>query len=100
MQLFNYTICSMISSLFDSVRLKLKSEDKQINLAIRKQCKLGFDKIRKNKAFLRVAFVDDLGGAGELLELRRWWDNIVLQGPKLGYNSNPSKSWLGLLVGK
>lgn len=25
---FNYTICSMISSLFDSVRLKLKSEDK------------------------------------------------------------------------
>lgn len=28
MQLFNYAICSMISSLFDSVRLKLKSEDK------------------------------------------------------------------------
>lgn len=28
MQLFNYTICSIISSLFDSVRLKLKSEDK------------------------------------------------------------------------
>lgn len=25
-----------------------------------------------------VAFADDLGGAGELLELRHWWDNIVL----------------------
>lgn len=33
------------------------------------QIRLG--KIRKNKAFLRVAFADDLGGAGELLELRR-----------------------------
>ena len=43
-----------------------------------------------------VAFADDLGGAGELLELRRWWDNIVLWGPNynLGYNPNPSKSWL------
>ena len=39
-------------------------------------------------------FPDNLGGAGELLELRRWWDNIVLWGPKLGYNSNPSKWWL------
>ena len=41
-----------------------------------------------------VAFSDDLGGAGELLELRCWWDNIVLWGPKLGYNPNPLKSWL------
>ena len=24
-----------------------------------------------------VAFVDDLSGTGELLELRRWWDNIT-----------------------
>ena len=24
-----------------------------------------------------VAFGDDLGGTGELLELRRWWDNIT-----------------------
>ena len=41
-----------------------------------------------------VAFADDLGGAGDLLELRRWWDNIVNCGPKLGYNPNASKSWL------
>ena len=41
-----------------------------------------------------VAFVDDLGGTGDLLELRHWWDNIVNYGPKLGYNPNASKSWL------
>ena len=41
-----------------------------------------------------VAFADDLGGAGDLLELRRWWDNIMNCGPKLGYNPNASKSWL------
>ena len=41
-----------------------------------------------------VAFTDDLGGAGNLITLRRWWDNIVLYGPKLGYNPNAAKSWL------
>jgi hypothetical protein len=25
-----------------------------------------------------AAFADDLGGAGELWHLRRWWDNIVI----------------------
>ena len=49
------------------------------------------------KTLKHVAFADDLGGAGVLLELRRWWDNIVSCGPKLGYNPNASKSWL---VGK
>ena len=41
-----------------------------------------------------VAFADDLGGAGDLITLRRCWDNIVLYGPKLGYNPNAAKSWL------
>ena len=41
-----------------------------------------------------VAFVDNLGGAGDLLELRRWLDNIVNFDPQLGYNPNASKSWL------
>jgi len=31
-----------------------------------------------------VAFADDLGGAGELLELRRWWDTIVPWSPNVG----------------
>ena len=50
--------------------------------------------IPKDITMKHVAFADDLGGAGELLELRRWWDNIVLWGPKLGYNPNALKSWL------
>ena len=41
-----------------------------------------------------VPFADDLGGAGDLITLRRWWDNIVLYSPKLGYNPNAAKSWL------
>ena len=49
---------------------------------------------QKDIAMKHVAFADDLGGAGELLELRRWWDNIVSRGPKLGYNPNTSTSWL------
>ena len=40
----------------------------------------------KDITMKHVAFADDLGGAGELLELRHWWDNIVLWGLKLGYN--------------
>lgn len=31
-----------------------------------------------------VAFTDYLGGAGELLELRCWWDTIVPWGPNVG----------------
>ena len=49
---------------------------------------------QKDIAMKHVAFADDLGGAGELLKLRRWWDNIVSRGPKLGYNRNTSTSWL------
>jgi hypothetical protein len=41
-----------------------------------------------------AAFADDLGGAGELWHRRRWWDNIVIVGPKLGYYPSGSKSWL------
>ena len=42
----------------------------------------------------RVAFADDLGGAGELMHLRNWWDNVVTSAPLLGYHPNASKSWL------
>ena len=41
-----------------------------------------------------VAFADDLSGAGDLINVRRWWDNIVIYGPKLGCNPNAAKSWL------
>ena len=32
-----------------------------------------------------VAFADDLGGAGELMHLRNWWDNVVTFDPLLGF---------------
>ena len=41
-----------------------------------------------------VAFADDLCGAGKLVELRSWWDNMVANGPHLGYYPRPDKSWL------
>ena len=41
-----------------------------------------------------VAFADDSGGAGVLMHLRNWWDNVVTFGPLLGYHPNASKLWL------
>ena len=41
-----------------------------------------------------VAFADDLSGAGRLVQLRSWWDNIVSRGPLLGYYLRADKSWL------
>ena len=41
-----------------------------------------------------AAFVDDLGGAGKLAEVRQWWDNVRHYGPMFRYYPNPSKSCL------
>ena len=41
-----------------------------------------------------VAFADDLGGGGTLLELSCWWYNILSWGSKLGHYPNASKSRL------
>ena len=41
-----------------------------------------------------VAYADDLGGLGKLIEIRSWWDNVCKFGPLLGYYPEPSKSWL------
>ena len=41
-----------------------------------------------------VAFADDLCGAGKLLQLRSWWDNIVVHGPHLCYYPRADKSRL------
>lgn len=41
-----------------------------------------------------AGFADDLGDAGDLITLPRWWDNILLFGPKLGYNPNAARPWL------
>ena len=41
-----------------------------------------------------VAFADDLCGAGKLVQLRPWWDKIVVHGPHLGYYPRADTSWL------
>ena len=41
-----------------------------------------------------VAFADDLCGAGKLVQLRSWWDNIVVHGPHLCYYPRADKSRL------
>ena len=42
----------------------------------------------------QVAYADDLTGAGKLVKLRKWFDDIIQNGPSFGYNAEPSKSWL------
>ena len=40
------------------------------------------------------AFADDLCGAGQLSNLKIWWDMVNDYGPHLGYFAEPTKSWL------
>ena len=42
----------------------------------------------------KVAFADDLNGAGKTISLLEWWKYLLLYGPKIGYYPEPSKSWL------
>ena len=41
-----------------------------------------------------VDFADDLCGAGRLVRLRSWWDDIVVHGQRLGYYQRADKCWL------
>ena len=36
-----------------------------------------------------VAFADDLIGAGNLEEIKIWWDILITEGPKYGYYPKP-----------
>ena len=42
----------------------------------------------------QVWYVDDAIAAGELSNLREWWDNLVTSGPDFGYFVNASKTSL------
>lgn len=42
----------------------------------------------------QVAYADDITGAGKLLGLRKWWDELRSFGPEIGYFPEPTKSWL------
>ena len=41
-----------------------------------------------------VVFADDLTGAGNLEEIKIWWDTLITEGPKYGYYPKPSNSFL------
>ena len=42
----------------------------------------------------QVWLADDSTGAGKLEDLKRWWDLVIQEGMKLGYDVNENKSWL------
>ena len=42
----------------------------------------------------QVWYADDATAAGQLKNLRQWWDNLVIHGPDFGYFANPSKTSL------
>ncbi|EDO37922.1 predicted protein [Nematostella vectensis] len=39
-------------------------------------------------------FADDACGAGSILEIKKWWDNINTLGPSFGYFPNAKKCWI------
>ena len=39
-------------------------------------------------------FADDASASGALQELKIWWDELVTNGPELGYLPNAKKCWL------
>ena len=41
-----------------------------------------------------AAFADDLTAIGMCHKLRQWWNYLSEEGPKIGYNPQPTKSWL------
>lgn len=54
------------------------------------QSKISYETTRVKQ----VAYADDLTGAGEIANLKKWWDEILVWGPKVGYNPNAIKSVL------
>ena len=39
-------------------------------------------------------FADDACGAGSILEIKKWWDNIITLSPSFGYFPNAKKYWI------
>ena len=39
-------------------------------------------------------YANDSAGGGDILSLKRWWDLLLLLGPRYGYFPNGAKSWL------
>ena len=41
-----------------------------------------------------LAYVDDFSATGKRDDLRKWWDTLIIIGPKFGYYLEPIKTWL------
>ena len=52
------------------------------------------NRLRKIKDVKQVWLADDATGAGKIESLKSWWDSLVIEGEKCGYEVNASKSWL------
>ena len=39
-------------------------------------------------------YTDDAAGCGSQGDLKKWWDELMVSGPPLGYFPNPKKCWL------
>ena len=51
------------------------------------------EEVDKNKC-IQSWYADDSSAAGELLEMKKWWDLLCVQGPKYGYYPLASKTIL------
>ena len=43
---------------------------------------------------ISMADADEISAVGRVKDLKFWWDNLISLGPKFGYFSQRSKSWL------
>ena len=41
-----------------------------------------------------VWYADDSAAGGKIEELRCWWDSLLHNGPRFGYHTKPSKTWM------
>ena len=52
------------------------------------------DKVNPASSVIQTWYADDASAAGGISELRDWWDALVTEGPKFGYDVNPPKTYL------
>ena len=98
--IYTYNCYSMPARLFVTGGGEIKSEEgtTQGDPIAMPIYAIGLDPLLKNlKTCIGVSqsgFADDLSGAGTLVNLKSWWERIVMLGPKIGYYAKASKSWL------
>ena len=51
-------------------------------------------KLSSSSQVIQTWYADDVSAAGQLCNIRIWWEHINKMGPKFGYFPNGAKSWL------